>query len=256
MPLTPLLPQVLESGNISPNYCLTGPWMSPTLRNCVLCMQSDDCSSGSRIIQPNSTPLRFGRFEFQSLPNDARGGAIDAVSAETTARRGGGSTAGQYRVMGYSPSPYTYSINYATIQPGAPGGSCGVRRTTTPMPTPPDGTVWTQPQVDGNLYAIVMGPAIGTGMNVYYFRIDVTWRGAAATRVMTGISWLGPLIAAGWGGLNLFHESTEVLNKIFAEFKDIIACPGNSADRLPSMDIPEEKEILLNALFVRPKYAI
>ena len=237
MPVTTLLPQSVVSNN----------WPLLNAPNIIVALTSDDPTVvGASGITSVGSPFRVANMDFTDLPVIATGASIDSVSLETIAR--GATLASQYFVS----ATLVGTLAGPVITPGTPGGLPGYTRTFTTMPNAPGFVRWKYSQVNAATYQVSSGPVHGGGVAVGYYANNVTWRGSATMFVTIGVSWLGPLIAAGLGGLNLFHESMESLGKLDTLFRDILRSKGILT--CPTLSIPEEKELVLKSLFVRPVY--
>lgn len=94
----------------------------------------------------------------------------------------------------------------------------------------------------------------GTGVNVFFEVIHITYTGPSGSQDILGCAWLPPLIMAGLKGLNLLHESKDWY-KIFDVMIYRKLMRQNGIRVYPAIALREEREWMLKELFTQRAYA-
>ncbi len=226
-------------------------WNVAAAANAVVAVNSDDPVASFASSRISTFMLSAGlttRLTVTPLPNAARGGEIISYVLESTARRAGGNTGGQYQAFIFDG---VNTILSAIHQPGAPPFP-GYIRFFDAFATAPDGTTWTQPKADATDFGVLSGPAHGTGMVVFFLNPTVTWTGAASAQELDAISWLLPmLLPALYGAANLVYENVGMLDRLFAS-----ALRRIGRNTRPALRMREERELILARLGRRPVFVI
>lgn len=196
-----------------------------------------------------TTALDRQTFVWTDLPLDARGGTILQYEAETTDRRAGGALGATWNVM-IRDNTTTNEV-FGTVHPS--DAAAPATRRFSVFATDPNGVPWTQPQVDA-VEAGVRYIGGGSGVNVFYMILNITYTGPSGSQDILGCSWLLPLIGAGLRGLNLFHESKEWWRIFdYAIYRKIMR--QNKISVYPALMLKEEREWMLKELFTQRAYA-
>lgn len=209
---------------------------------------NDDDGLGGNFITDGGAGTRQ-TFVWTNLPLDARGGTIIQYEVEVTGRRAGGIAGASWNVrlrdlVTTSESNGPVHIATAAVPPD---------RFFDVITIDPNGVPWTQAQVDACDVGVIYN-AGGTGINVFFEILHITFTGPSGSQDILGCAWLPPLIMAGLKGLNLFHESKEwykifdimVLRKLMRQ---------NDIRVFPAMMLREERESMLKELFTQRAYA-
>jgi hypothetical protein len=212
----------------------------------VIAVNTDDCPISCIT---SGIPGTAQTHTWTDLPSDVRGGVIIQFQVETLVRRAGGAIGAQWRPLVRD-----------SVTPAQIFGPARIASANSPpdrffdvFALDPNLAAWTQPNVD----AIEVGEIYdggGSGVNVWFQQLHITYTGAGASQDILGCSWLPPLILAGLKGLNLFHESKEWY-KIFdvMVYRKLMRQYGIRV--YPAMVLREERELMLRELFTERAYA-
>jgi hypothetical protein len=240
MPLTNLVATAIGFRN---QWTLTGAGTKVTAIN-------DDDGLGGNFLR-ETTAGEIQLFAWTDLPAEATGGEIIQYQVEWTLRRAGGIAGADTRVRlrdNTTTAEISGASHIATAN-NPPDRFFDV------ILLDPNGIVWTPAQVNA-VEAGVIYVAGGTGANVFFEILHITWGGSGSGFYAEGCCWLAPLLA-GLGGIlgaNLFHESAEKLEQLDRLFGIVLRKRGIMTR--PTLTLRDEAERMKWAIFRRPALCI